>query len=111
MKDLKTKFVPISSLNRGRAIQVINDMNESNSAVYIMKNNSPEAVMIPVDAYNDFQEYQFYQKVAERAFEYNKDPKQKTYSQQEIDKKYGITQKDIEDWEDIELEDMEGNVF
>ena len=104
MKDLKTKFVPISSLNRGRAIQVINDMNESNSAVYIMKNNSPEAVMIPVDAYNDFQEYQFYQRVAERAFEYKKDRMQENYTLEEIMNEAGISEEDLEKVEDIEFD-------
>ena len=111
MKDLKTKFVPISSLNRGKAIKVINDMNDSYSAVYIMKNNSPEGVLIPVDAYEEFKDFQFYQKVAERAFEYKTDDDHTVFSQEEMDKMYNISKDDLKDWEDIELEDVDGNVF
>lgn len=107
MKELKTKFVPISSLNRGNAINVINDMKESDCAIYIMKNNSPEAVMIPVETYYDFQEYLFYQKVQERLFEYNADSDEKKYTQEEIDEKYNITENDLEGWEDIEFEDVD----
>lgn len=104
MKELKTKFVPISSLNRGNAINVINDMKESDCAVYIMKNNSPEAVMIPVETYYDFQEYLFYQKVQERLFEYNADNDKKMYSLEDVMKESDITKEDLDSMKDVEID-------
>ena len=105
----KTDFANISDLNRGNARKVIEKVKD-NTSVYIMKNNVPEAVMVSVDVFNEIRELLLYKIVAERVAEYEANPKD-VITQEELDKELGISEADLEGWENVELEDMDGNLF
>lgn len=107
---LKTAFANISDLNRGNARKVISKVKDDNTATYIMKNNVPEAVLIPVDVFNEVQEMLLYKIVAERVAKFEANPED-VITQEELDKELGITEADLEGWENVELEDMDGNIF
>lgn len=51
------QLVPISSLNKGQAGKVIENVKKNNDVVMIVKNNEAEAVIISVDMYNEMASY------------------------------------------------------
>ena len=106
--------VPITKFNRGQAGKIFGEVKSTNGIKIVMKNNEPEVVLLSpdrynklADAYKDMQEFKLYQKVAERI----KNDSGITYTHEEVMEKLGLTEQDLEDWEDIELEDVEGNIF
>jgi len=53
MDIIHMEFAPVTELNRGRAMNVIQRVKDRNCATYIMRNNNPEAVIISVDLFNE----------------------------------------------------------
>ena len=104
MTMIQTIFTPISDLNRGKAMGVIEDVKKNNCAAYIMKNNVPEAVLMPVKLFNELQDLLLYQMVEERVAKSEADPEYRTYSREEVMKEFNISEKDVKDAEDVELE-------
>ena len=99
----KVTFVPLTDLNRGKASKIIDKLNRLKQSVFIVKNNKPEAVMISVEEYNEYREYLLHREVARRVAAYTADP-DNAISQYDIDRRYGISETDLEGWEDIEIE-------
>ncbi len=50
-------YVPITKLSRGYAGHMIEQMKKNDSVVYIMKNNQPLAVVLPVETFNKMSQY------------------------------------------------------
>ena len=104
MDVIHTEFAPVTELNRGKAMNVIQRVKDKNCATYIMRNNYPEAVMISVDLFNEIQEMLFYKSVAERV-EYNKAHSgQKNITADEVKSKYGITDEELSTIPDVEID-------
>ena len=96
--------VPISLFNRGQAGKIFEEVRKSGAKVG-MKNNvdeggllSPEEYVRLMDEVNDAKLEAI---AAERLARY--DPKT-LVSQEEMMRELGLTEKDLEGWEDVEIE-------
>lgn len=98
------KTVPISQFNRGLAGQIFSDVKASGSKV-VMKNNAAEVVLVPPDEYveimDTINDYLLLTMAVERMSSYNPDT---LISEEEMDKRLGITQDDIDGAPEVEFE-------
>ena len=99
-----TKTVPISQFNRGLAGQIFSDV-KSHGPKVVMKNNAAEVVLMPpaeyveiMDALND---YLLLTMAIERMA--NADPSS-LISEEEMDKRLGITQEELDSIGEVEFE-------
>ena len=99
-----TKTVPISQFNRGLAGQIFSDV-KSHGPKVVMKNNAAEVVLMPpaeyveiMDALND---YLLLTLAIERMA--NADPSS-LISEEEMDKRLGITQEELDSIGEVEFE-------
>lgn len=96
--------VSISQFNRGQAGKIFEDVKQSGAKV-VMKNNMPECVLMSPENYiallDALEDAQLQMLAMERLANY--DP-EKLISQEEINRKYGITQEELDAMEDVEFE-------
>lgn len=96
--------VSISQFNRGQAGKIFEDVKQSGAKV-VMKNNVPECVLMSPENYiallDALEDAQLQVLAMERLANY--DP-EKLISQEEINRKYGITQEELDAMEDVEFE-------
>lgn len=96
--------VSISQFNRGQAGKIFEDVKQSGAKV-VMKNNVPECVLMSPESYiallDALEDTQLQVLAMERLANY--DP-EKLISQEEINRKYGITQEELDAMEDVEFE-------
>lgn len=96
--------VSISQFNRGQAGKIFEDVKQSGAKV-VMKNNVPECVLMSPESYiallDALEVAQLQVLAMERLANY--DP-EKLISQEEINRKYGITQEELDAMEDVEFE-------
>ena len=99
-----TKTIPISQFNRGQAGQIFSDVKKHGPKV-VMKNNSAEVVLIPPDEYVEIIEtlndYLLLSMAVDRMAHYNPDT---LISEEEMDKRLGITQEQLDKIGDIDFE-------
>ena len=97
--------ISISDLNKGKAGQIIKDI-KLHGAKIVVKNNHPECVMLSVKEYkkimDELEDLRLTVIAAERLM--NHKPGDKTYTLEEVEKMFGITQKDLDNAEDDEIE-------
>lgn len=99
-----TKTIPISMFNRGLAGKIFADV-KTNGPKVVMKNNAAEVVLISpaeyIEMMNIINDYLLLSKAADRMSHYD----QKTIiSEEEMDKRLGISADDLENCEEVELE-------
>ena len=99
-----TKTVPISQFNRGLAGQIFSDV-KSHGPKVVMKNNAAEVVLMPpaeyveiMDALND---YLLLTMAIERMANYDSSS---LISEEEMDKRLGITQEELDSIGEVEFE-------
>ena len=96
--------VPISMFNDGMADEIFEEVRRSGTKV-VMKNNIPECVLMSPEDYvrmsDNYNDAKLLAIAEERWKEFDSS---KLISQEEFDKMFGITEKDLEGWEEIELE-------
>ena len=96
--------VSISQFNRGQAGKIFEDVKQSGAKV-VMKNNVPECVLMSPESYiallDALEDAQLQVLAMERLANY--DP-EKLISQEEINRKYGITQEELDAMEAVEFE-------
>lgn len=97
--------VSISDLNKGKAGKIINDV-KLHGAKIVVKNNHPECVMLSIKEYKkmveELEDLRLTVIAAERLM--NHKPGDKTYTLEEVEKMFGITQEDLDNAEDDEIE-------
>ena len=90
------KTVPISQFNRGLAGQIFSDVKAGGSKG-VMKNNTAEVVLVPPEEYIEIMEtindYLLLTMAVERMSSFDPDT---AVSEEEMDKRLGITQEDID---------------
>lgn len=98
------KTVPISQFNRGLAGQIFSDVKSGGSKV-VMKNNTAEVVLVPPDEYveimDTINDYLLLTMAVERMSSY--DP-ETLISEDDMDKRLGITQEDLDSIGEVEFE-------
>ena len=99
-----TKTVPISQFNRGLAGKIFSDVKANGSKV-VMKNNAAEVVLMPPDEYvqimDTLNDYLLLSMAVERMSGY--DPS-RLISEEEMDRRLGITQEELNNVGDVEFE-------
>ena len=96
--------IPISQFHKGMAAQIFSDVRKSGAKV-VIKNNEPECVLMSPAEYMDFMdeladarlELLALQRIAAGALE-------RTSSQKEVMDSLGITEEDLADAEEVEIE-------
>lgn len=96
--------IPISHFNRGLAGKIFDEVKASGAKV-VMKNNVAECVLLSPDEYvrlmDEVNEARLLAVAAERMSSY--DPA-KLISEEEMDKKLGITEKELDSVGEVEFE-------
>ena len=99
-----TKTVPISQFNRGLAGKIFSDVKAHGSKV-VMKNNVAEGVLLPPDEYvqimDTLNDYLLLTMAVERMSSYDPDT---LITEEEMRKRLGITQEELDNIGDVELE-------
>jgi len=96
--------VPISQFNRGLAGQIFSDVKKNGPKV-VMKNNEPEAVILPPNQYVELMDllndYELLSIAVERMEHF--DPST-LISEEEMDRELGITQEELDSVGEVEFE-------
>ena len=96
--------VPISQFNRGLAGQIFSDVKKTGPKV-VMKNNEPEAVILPPNQYVELMDllndYELLSIAVERMEHF--DPST-LISEEEMDRELGITQEEFDSVGEVEFE-------
>lgn len=99
-----THTIPISQFHKGMAAQIFSDVRRSGAKV-VIKNNEPECVLMSPAEYMDFMdeladarlELLALQRVANSALQH-------TSTQKEVMESFGISEEDLADMEEVEIE-------
>ncbi len=98
------RTVPISQFNRGQAGQIFSDV-KNHGAKVVMKNNAAEVVLISPDEYveimDTLNDYLLLTMAVERMPNYDQSA---LISEEEMDKRLGITQEDLDSIDEVEFE-------
>ena len=98
------RTVPISQFNRGLAGQIFSDVKKTGPKV-VMKNNEPEAVILPPNQYVELMDmlndYELLSIAVERMEHF--DPST-LISEEEMDRELGITQEEFDSVGEVEFE-------
>ena len=98
------RTVPISQFNRGLAGQIFSDVKKTGPKV-VMKNNEPEAVILPPNQYGELMDilndYELLSIAVERMEHF--DPST-LISEEEMDRELGITQEEFDSVGEVEFE-------
>ena len=96
--------IPISQFNRGLAGKIFSEVRQSGAKV-VMKNNAPECVLLSPEEYvrimDELNDARLLAIATQRMEHY--DPSA-TISAEEVQKKLGISDEDLADFEEVELE-------
>lgn len=99
-----TNTVPISQFNRGFASKIFNDV-KVNGAKVVMKNNTAECVLMSPEQYlalmDELNDARLLATAIERMDNFDPDT---LISQEEIDRRLGITEEDLKGFEEVEIE-------
>jgi PHD/YefM family antitoxin component YafN of YafNO toxin-antitoxin module len=104
IRNILTRTVSISQLNKGKAGQIFDEVKKFGAKV-VMKNNEPECVLISPEEYLDMverlEDAELYMIASEREKNFDES---KAISIEEVYKKFGITEEDLEGYEEVEFE-------
>ncbi len=96
--------ISISLFNRGLAGKIFEDVKRCGAKV-VMKNNSAECVLLSPDEYirlmDEINDARLLAAATERMSHFNPDT---LISQEEVDRQFGFSAKDLTDCEDVEIE-------
>ena len=99
-----TNTVPITQFNRGLAGKIFDEVKKTGAKV-VMKNNMAECVLLSPEEYmkmiDELEEARLCVIAATRMENFDPD---KTVSFEEINKKLGINEADLTDFDEVELE-------
>ncbi len=95
--------VPISNFNKGMAGKIFSDVRATGPKV-VIKNNIPECVLMSPEEYIALLDELEDMRLLAMAKDRLSHTSGKTITQEEIMEKYGISQEELNDMEDVEIE-------
>ena len=95
--------VPISNFNKGMAGKIFADVRSNGPKVFI-KNNTPECVLMSPEEYISLLDELDDMRLLAMAKDRISHTSGKTITHEEIMKKYGISQEELDSMEDVEIE-------
>jgi len=99
--EVMRSMVPVSRFNKGEAAKIFDEVTQTGIKIAI-KNNKPTCVLLSPERYESLLEYiEDLELMIEVENRLSKDGR--TYTQQEVMDRHGITEADLEGWEDVEL--------
>ena len=100
--EIMRSMIPISRFNKGEAARIFDEVSESGMKIAV-KNNKPSCVLLSLERYEklleEIDDLYLMLEVENRLANSGR-----TYSELEVMKRHGITEHDLEGFEEIELE-------
>ena len=97
--------VSITDFNRGKAGKIFDDVRKHGAKV-VLKNNHPEAIILSKEVYenimDELEDLRITVLAADRLKNLN--PNSKIYTSEEVNEMLGVTQEEVDNAEDDELE-------
>lgn len=97
--------VPMSVFNEGRAGEIFEEVRRSGTKLVVNDDDSAACILMSPEEYlkmsADYNEVKLLAVAEDRMKNFDRS---RLISQEEFDRRFGITEKDLEGWEDIELE-------
>ena len=104
VRSMLENTVPISMFNKGMAGKIFESVRQSGTKV-VMKNNVAECVLLSPEEYiaiiDELEDMYLMAEARSRMENFNVD---KLISREEFDRRFGITEEDIEDFEGVDFE-------
>ena len=104
VRSMLENTVPISMFNKGMAGKIFESVKQSGTKV-VMKNNIAECVLLSPEEYiaiiDELEDMYLMAEARSRMENFNVD---KLISREEFDRRFGITEEDIEDFEGVDFE-------
>ena len=104
VRSMLENTVPISMFNKGMAGKIFESVKQSGTKV-VMKNNIAECVLLSPEEYiaiiDELEDMYLMGEARSRMDNFNVD---KLISREEFDRRFGITEEDIEDFEGVDFE-------
>ena len=104
VRSMLENTVPISMFNKGMAGKIFESVKQSGTKV-VMKNNVAECVLLSPEEYiaiiDELEDMYLMAEARSRMENFNVD---KLISREEFDRRFGITEEDIEDFEGVDFE-------
>ena len=100
--DVLESLVPITQFNRGQASRIFDKLQTKNQLI-VLKNNQPIAIILSLEEFNRLNEIE---EDYDLLLEANKrlESNSETFSMKEIMEDFGISEDDIINAEDVEIE-------
>jgi putative prevent-host-death family protein len=100
--DVLESLVPITQFNRGQASRIFDKLQTKNQLI-VLKNNQPTAIILSLEEFNRLNEIE---EDYDLLLEANKrlESNSETFSMKEIMEDFGISEDDIINAEDVEIE-------
>jgi prevent-host-death family protein len=99
-----TKLVPITQFNRGQASKIFERVNTEKELI-VLKNNQPSAVILSTDEYTRLSEIEEnYALLLEATKRLAINGGNDSVSAKEVYKQFGITESELDEMEDVEIE-------
>jgi len=100
--EVMRSMVPVSRFNKGEAAKIFDEVIQTGIKIAV-KNNKPTCILLSPDRYESILEYienlELMIEVENRL-----DKGGRTFTQQEIMDHHGLSEADLDGWEDVELE-------
>jgi len=93
-------MIPISRFNKGEANKIFDEVKKSGYKI-VLEDNAPAGIIISPEWYQEMMEDQYLLALAQEREKYGSG---KTYSEEEVMRELGITEQDLEDAEELEIE-------
>ena len=100
--EVMRSMVPVSRFNKGEAAKIFDEVTETGIKIAV-KNNKPTCVLLSPERYESLIEHIEDLELMIEA-ESRLDKGGRTYTQQEVMARHGITEADLDGCEDVELE-------
>jgi PHD/YefM family antitoxin component YafN of YafNO toxin-antitoxin module len=102
--NILDSLVSITQFNRGQASKIFDRLNKENQLV-VLKNNQPAAIILSPAEFNRLSEIEEdYLLLLESVKRLEKNSNEKTISMKKVMEQQGITEDDLEGFEDINIE-------
>ena len=97
--------IPIARFDNESAYEIFEDVRRNGTKVVMKGDNSPECVLMSPEEYrrinDEYNDFKLITMALQRLENFDRS---KLISQEEFDARCGITEKDLEGWEDVEID-------
>ncbi len=97
-------FVPVTQFNKGKASQIFDRLHKENRLI-VLKNNQPSAIILSTEEYERLSEIEEeYNLLLEAQSRLEKNIDKQALSEEQVMKDLGISEEDIQNADEVEIE-------